>query len=189
MDRCEWTGTDPFMIQYHDKEWGVPLHDDQKLFEFLCLEGAQAGLSWRTILHKRENYRMLFDQFDARKIAGYDEVKIDSLLQDRRIVRNRLKVRAFISNAKAFLKVREEHGSFDSFIWAIAPDTTNRFKSLSDVPAQTERSRRMSRILKKEGFKFVGPTICYAFMQATGMVNDHITSCFRYDEISALSRA
>jgi DNA-3-methyladenine glycosylase I len=173
------------MIPYHDREWGVPHHDDRALFELLILEGAQAGLSWSTILKKRENYRAAFDNFDARKIAGYGEGKVASLLADAGIVRNRLKIAATIANAQAFLAVVKEHGSFDRYIWELAGGRPrqNRWRSLDQVPAKTEVSDAMSRALAKRGFRFVGSTICYSFMQATGMVNDHLTGCFRYREL------
>ena len=170
------------MIEYHDQEWGVPLHDDRRLFEFLILEGAQAGLSWETILKKRENYRRAFDNFDPEKIAKYDRRKIQSLLADAGIVRNRLKIAAAVSNAAAFLAVRREFGSFDAYIWRFvgAKPKVNRWKSSRRVPAHTPHSDAMSKDLKRRGFRFVGSTICYAFMQATGMVNDHAADCFRH---------
>ncbi len=187
MDRCAWAGDDPDMIRYHDEEWGTPLHDDRALFEFLILEGAQAGLAWITILRKREGYREAFDNFDANAIAKYDEAKIATLLQNPGIVRNRLKVRAAITNARLFLEIQSEHGSFDSYIWGLAGGETqvNAVKSMSDVAANTPVSDEMSKVLKKRGFKFIGSTICYAFMQATGMVNDHAVSCFRHQELTA----
>lgn len=183
--RCEWCGDDPLYVDYHDKEWGVPLHDDQLLFEFLLLEGAQAGLSWITILRKRENYRKAFDHFDPVKISRYSDKKIEKLLQDPGIVRNKLKVNAAVTNAKAFLETQKEFGTFDKYIWGFVggKPIQNRFKTIQDIPASTDVSDVMSKNLKKRGFKFVGSTICYAFMQATGMVNDHITSCFRYKEL------
>ncbi len=183
--RCEWAGSDPLYIDYHDREWGVPEHDDRKLFEMLILEGAQAGLSWITILRKRENYRTAFDDFDAEKIASYDDPKISALLADEGIVRNRLKVNAAVQNARAFLQVQEQYGSFDNYVWQFVhgKPQKNTFSSLRELPAQTAESQAMSRDLLQHGFKFVGPTICYAFMQAVGMVNDHIVSCFRYDEV------
>ncbi|MHA2028143.1 MAG: DNA-3-methyladenine glycosylase I [Candidatus Kariarchaeaceae archaeon] len=183
--RCEWPGTNQLMRQYHDEEWGEPLHDDLQLFEFLCLEGAQAGLSWQTILNKRENYRKAFDNFIPAKIAKYTDKKIAELLQDAGIVRNKLKVNAFIINAQMFLEIQEEYGSFDKFIWEFVnhkPIINSRTK-LSEIPAKTEEAEAMSKKLKKLGFKFIGPTICYAFMQATGMVNDHVVSCYRYEEL------
>ena len=184
--RCEWSGDDPLYIDYHDKEWGVPVHDDKKLFEFLILEGAQAGLSWITILRKRENYRLAFDGFDPVKVARYDEAKITELLANPGIIRNKLKVRAAVTNAQAFLAVQEEFGSFDAYIWEFVggKPRVNKFKTMAEIPAETEQSRAMSKDLKQRGFKFVGPTICYAHMQATGMVNDHVTGCFRYRQIS-----
>ena len=182
--RCAWA-RDPLMIEYHDREWGVPLHDDRALFELLTLEGAQAGLSWSTILRKRENYRAAFDHFDARKIARYDQRKVAALLADEGIVRNRLKIAATIANAQAFLDVRKEFGSFDRFLWELAGGRPhrNRWRSADQVPAKTAASDAMSRVLAKRGFRFVGSTICYAFMQATGMVNDHTVSCFRYKQV------
>lgn len=183
--RCGWAGNDPLYCAYHDTEWGVPLHDDRALFEFLILEGAQAGLSWITILRKRENYRAAFDNFDPERIARYDVNKIESLLQDAGIVRNRLKVQSAVTNAQKFLSVQEEFGSFDAFIWRFVDGVPkqNRWRSLAEIPASTAESDAMSRELKRRGFKFVGSTICYAHMQATGMVNDHTTDCFRYLEV------
>jgi len=169
-------------IKYHDEEWGVPLHDEKSLFEFLILEGAQAGLSWTTILNKRENYRKAYSKFDPKKVAKFDEAKQKQLLQNIGIVRNRLKVAASVTNAKAFLAVQKEFGSFDKYIWQFigGKPRKNKWKSLDQIPATTKESDAMSKDLKKRGFKFVGSTICYAFMQATGMVNDHTTDCFRY---------
>lgn len=187
--RCEWSGSEggghALMIEYHDQEWGVPVHDEMLLFEFLILEGAQAGLSWSTVLNKRQRYREVFDGFDPQKVASYGEAKIAELLGDPGIIRNRLKVRSAISNAQLFLKAQEEYGSFDSFIWQFVDGEPkiNSWHQLSDIPATTPASDAMSRVLKKAGFRFVGSTICYAFMQATGMVNDHTTSCFRYEEL------
>ena len=180
VSRCGWAGSDPLYQKYHDEEWGVPVHDDRKLFEMLILEGAQAGLSWITILRKRENYRKAFDKFDAKKIAMYDSKKVKEFLQNEGIVRNKLKIVAAIQNAKLFLEVRKELGSFDKYIWQFVngKQITNRWKSLKEIPAKTKESDAMSKDLKKRGFKFVGSTICYAFMQAVGMVNDHITDCF-----------
>lgn len=180
-ERCAWSGTDPLYIEYHDKEWGVPVHDDRKLFEMLILEGAQAGLSWITILRKRENYRKALDKFDAKKIARYDRRKITSLLSNEGIVRNRLKIAATIGNAKALLEVQKEFGSFDAYVWKFVDGKTkhNKPKNLKDIPAKTAESDAMSIDLKKRGFSFVGSTICYAFMQAVGMVNDHTVNCFR----------
>ncbi len=178
--RCEWAGDDPLMMAYHDKEWGRPLHNDRQLFEFLILEGAQAGLSWMTILKKRENYRRALDGFDPLRIARYGEGKIETLLQNEGIIRNRLKINAAVANARAYLEVRKAFGSFDAYIWQFVNHTPvdNDWKRPADIPAQTEASAAMSKDLKKRGFKFVGPTICYAFMQATGMVNDHTVDCF-----------
>jgi DNA-3-methyladenine glycosylase I len=184
--RCGWSGSDPIYMLYHDREWGVPVHDDHRLFEMLCLEGAQAGLSWITILKKRENYRNAFDNFDAKKIAMYNLRNVHRLLKDVGIVRNRLKIEAFIQNAKVFLAVQQEFGSFDKFIWQFAggEPIMNRRRSSKHVPPRTKESDAMSIDLKKRGFKFVGSTICYAFMQACGMVNDHVVDCFRYQELS-----
>ena len=183
--RCPWPANDPLMIKYHDKEWGTPLHNDRKLFEFLVLEGFQAGLSWLTILRKRENFRKAFDQFDFKKVAGYDQRKINSLLNDSGIIRNRLKIQGAIANAKAFIEVRKEFGTFDKYIWGFTEGKIihNDFKSLKEIPAKTELSDRISKDLKGRGFKFVGSTIVYSHMQATGMVNDHLKECFRYKEI------
>ncbi len=183
--RCIWTGTDPVYIKYHDTEWGVPLHDDKKLFEFLILEGAQAGLSWITVLKKRGNYRKAFDNFNIEKIAKYNSDKIRELLADKGIIRNRLKIEAAVQNAGAFLAVQKEFGSFDAYIWDLAggKPVKNAWKTVDEIPSKTKESIAMSSDLKKRGFKFVGPTICYAFMQAVGMVNDHTVDCFRYNEI------
>ncbi|RIK72332.1 DNA-3-methyladenine glycosylase I [candidate division KSB1 bacterium] len=183
--RCEWCGDDPLYVAYHDEEWGVPVHDDRRLFEMLILEGAQAGLSWSTILKKRENYRKAFNRFDARKIAKYDKAKIAKLLADPGIVRNRLKIAATVQNARAFLEVQKEFGSFDRYIWQFVggKPKQNRWKSLKEIPAKTAASDAMSKDLKKRGFSFVGSTICYAFMQAVGMANDHITTCFRHRKV------
>jgi DNA-3-methyladenine glycosylase I len=184
MNRCEWAATE-LSIAYHDHEWGVPVRDDRSLFEFLILEGAQAGLSWETILKKRDNYRAAFDGFDATRIALYDEAKVRHLLADPGIVRNRLKIAAAIGNARAFLEVVHEFGSFAEHVWQFVGGTPkkNAWRTLRELPAETPESRLMSKDLKKRGFRFVGPTICYAFMQAVGMVNDHVVGCFRYDEI------
>ena len=186
--RCSWSGTEPIYIKYHDEEWGVPVHDDRHLFEMLILEGAQAGLSWITVLKKRENYRKAFDNFDAKKIAKYNEKKIEALLENEGIIRNKLKVRSTVLNAKAFLAIQKEFGSFDNYIWQFTGHKTivNRRESIKDIPARTPESDAMSKDLLKRGFKFVGSTICYAFMQATGMVNDHMTDCFRYKQTKAL---
>lgn len=183
--RCEWAGSDPLYVHYHDTEWGVPLHDDRQLFEFLILEGAQAGLSWITILKKRQNYREAFDNFDARKVVSYDDRKIGELLDNPGIVRNRLKIAAAVRNAEVFLSVQNEYGSFDKYIWQFVNGKSkkNRWKSLAEIPASTDVSNAMSRDLKRKGFGFVGPTICYAFMQAVGLVNDHTIDCFRYNEV------
>jgi len=183
--RCNWCGDDPIYIKYHDTEWGVPVYDDNKLFEFLMLESFQAGLSWITILKKRENFKQAFDNFNYHKIALYDENKYQSLLQNSGIIRNRLKIKATISNAKQFIKIQKEFGSFSNYIWEFVngKPVKNQFKSLTDIPAKTELSDSISKDLKKRGFKFVGSTIVYAHMQATGMVNDHLTTCFRYDEV------
>ncbi len=179
--RCAWA-TSELAIPYHDKEWGVPSHDDRHLFEFLILEGAQAGLSWETILKKRENYRAAFDKFDFEKIARYDRRKMLSLMKDAGIIRNRLKIASAVQNAKAFIKVREEFGSFDRYVWQFVDGAPRRnaWRSMKQLPARTPQSDAMSKDLKKRGFNFIGSTICYAFMQAVGMVNDHMVGCFRY---------
>jgi DNA-3-methyladenine glycosylase I len=181
--RCDWAAKEP-NLSYHDKEWGRPEHDDQKLFEFLILEGAQAGLSWVTILKRRQGYLKAFSNFNANKVAKYNQKKIEKLLQDESIIRNRLKINSAINNAKQFLKVQEEFGTFDKYIWSFVDHKPikNKFKKLSDLPAFTLISETMSKDLKKRGFNFVGPTICYALMQATGMVNDHTSGCFRYQK-------
>ena len=180
--RCAWTNNDDLLIAYHDDEWGVPVHDDNRLFEFLILEGAQAGLSWLTILKKRENYRRAYDNFDIKKVAGYKSSKVKKLLNDPGIVRNKLKISASIVNAKAVINVQKEFGSLDRYVWGFVDgkQIVNKRKGLGDIPASTTVSDAMSRGLKKRGFKFVGTTICYAFMQAVGMVNDHEVSCYRY---------
>ena len=180
--RCAWAGNDPLYLRYHDEEWGVPLHDDRRLFEMLCLEGAQAGLSWITILRKRENYREAFDRFDPAKVAAYDRRKVARLMNDEGIVRNRLKIEGAVKNAKAFLATAGEFGSFDRYIWSFTggKPIVNRRRTMKDVPASTPESDAMSRDLKKRGFTFVGSTICYAFMQACGMVDDHLVGCHRY---------
>jgi DNA-3-methyladenine glycosylase I len=182
MPRCPWAGTDPLYVKYHDEEWGVPLHDDRRLFEMLILEGAQAGLSWITILRKRPAYRKAFDRFDAKKIARYDRRRIAALMRDEGIVRNRLKIEAAVKNARAFLAVREEFGTFDRYIWQFVggKPIVNRRTMQSGVPARTPESDAISKDLSKRGFSFVGSTICYAFMQATGMVNDHLVDCPRW---------
>jgi len=183
--RCSWCGTDPLYMDYHDTEWGVPVYNDDKLFEFLILETFQAGLSWITILRKRENFRKAFDKFDYKKIARYSENKYNNLLQNADIIRNKLKIRATISNAQAFLEVQKEFGSFSNYIWGFTngKPIKNNHKSLTEVPATTELSDTISKDLKKRGFKFVGPTVIYAHLQATGMVNDHVQDCFRYNEV------
>jgi DNA-3-methyladenine glycosylase I len=183
--RCEWSNSPLLYIQYHDEEWGVPLHDDRKLFEFLVLDSAQAGLSWLTILRKREGYRVAFDNFEVAKVASYDDKKISELLANPEIVRNRQKIESAIRNARAFLVVKSEFGSFDSYIWRFvggAPKK-NAWMTMQEIPAKTAESDAMSKDLTERGFKFVGSTICYAFMQAAGLVNDHVVSCFRYDEV------
>ena len=182
--RCDWPGDNKLMIEYHDTEWGVPLHDDRKLFEFLLLDNAQAGLSWQTILNKRKNYRKAFDNFVPAKIARYNQRKITSLLNNPGIVRNRLKVKSAVTNALAFLEIQAEFGSFDTYIWKFVNGTPirNRWKSLKDIPATSPESDAMSKALKKRALKFVGSTICYAFMQSAGMVNDHLTCCYRHTQ-------
>ena len=185
---CQWAGDDPLYIKYHDEQWGVPVHDDRELFEMLILEGAQAGLSWITILRKRESYRQAFDNFDPEVVAGYGESKIEELLQNPGIIRNRLKIRSAVQNAQAFLKVQEEFGSFDDYMWSFVDHTPiqNAWKTMSELPASTPLSERFSKDLKARGFNFVGPTIVYAHMQAVGMVNDHTTDCFRYEQVRNL---
>jgi DNA-3-methyladenine glycosylase I len=182
MQRCPWATSDPLYTDYHDREWGVPVHDDRQLFEMLTLEGAQAGLSWITILKKREQYRKAFSNFDAGRIARYDAQRVRQLLKDEGIVRNRLKIESVVRNARAFLEVQKECGSFDAYVWKFVggKPKVNRWKSLKQVPSTTAESDALSRDLKKRGFTFVGPTICYAFMQAVGMVNDHVAGCFRH---------
>jgi DNA-3-methyladenine glycosylase I len=185
MKRCGWANGSDLLQSYHDNEWGVEIHDDRTLFEFLVLEGAQAGLSWSTILRKREGYRRAFDHFDARKISRYSENTVSRLLANSEIIRNKLKINAAITNASAFLQVQKEFGSFDSYIWQFANDKPiqNSRRKMTDIPSSTPESHAMSKDLQKRGFKFVGPTICYAFMQAVGMVNDHVVDCFRYREL------
>ncbi|MCF8068922.1 MAG: DNA-3-methyladenine glycosylase I [Desulfobacterales bacterium] len=187
--RCIWAGSDPLYVDYHDQEWGVPLHDDIKLFEFLILEGAQAGLNWITILRKRGNYKNLFDNFNPEIIANYNNKKIDRLMENAGIIRNRLKIQSAVQNARSFLKVRQEFGCFDKYIWQFVDGepVTNKWKTLEHIPAKTDISIAMSKDLKKRGFNFTGPTICYAFMQAVGMVNDHTTDCFRHHEVKKIS--
>jgi DNA-3-methyladenine glycosylase I len=186
MKRCEWAGTDPLYVAYHDTEWGVPVHDDRRLFESLVLDGAQAGLSWITILRKRENYRAAFDGFEAAKIAAYNSTKIEALLADPGIVRNRLKIMSAIGNARAFLAVQDAFGSFSDYVWRFVggKPLKNAWRHEGQVPAATPESEVMSRDMKQRGFTFVGPTICYAFMQAVGMVNDHVVDCFRYEAVA-----
>jgi DNA-3-methyladenine glycosylase I len=186
--RCPWPNGKPNDIKYHDEEWGVPVHNDRKLFEFLVLDAFQAGLSWSTILNKRENFRKAFDHFNPNEVALYDEKKIEELLRDKGIIRNQLKIRSTVTNAKHFLEVQKEFGSFNTYIWQFTGGKTkiNQWEKHSQVPVSTPESDAMSKDLKKRGFKFVGSTICYAFMQAAGMVNDHLTNCFRYDEINQM---
>jgi len=188
MKRCEWCGSDPLYVAYHDTEWGIPVHDDRLLFEFLILEGAQTGLSWLTILKKRENYRKVFHSFDCERIANYTEADVTRLLSDAGIVRNRLKIESAIKNASGVLGIQEEHGSLDSYLWRYVDGVPkqNAWRSMFELPVKTELSGAMSKDLKKRGFNFVGSTICYAFMQAVGMVNDHTTDCFRHKEIKKL---
>ena len=188
MKRCGWAQSSAAEENYHDKEWGVPVHDDQLLFEFLILEGAQAGLSWSTILNKRQGYRKAFDQFDANLIARYDEDKIKKLLRNPEIVRNKLKVNAAVTNAKAFLNIQQKYGSFDQYIWQFVAGKSlqNQWQQFADIPTSTDHSQQMSKSLKKNGFKFVGETICYAYMQAVGMVNDHTIDCFRHKQIEEM---
>ena len=188
--RCFWCGTEPVYVAYHDEEWGVPLHDDRRLFEMLILEGAQAGLSWLTILKKREHYREAFENFDPARVAAYGPREVQRLLANPGIVRNRLKIAATIQNARGVLKLQEQHGSLDKFLWSYVggKPRQNAWKAMGQIPARTEQSDAMSKDLKKFGFNFVGSTICYAFMQATGMVNDHFTDCFRYTPIKALGK-
>lgn len=183
-NRCGWCTSDPEYIIYHDTEWGVPIKEDQAFFEMLVLESFQAGLSWITILKKRQNFKDAFDQFDYNKIVKYDQRKVEELMQDKGIVRNRMKIEATIKNANAFLSIQETHGSFSNFIWAFVDHKPiiNHFKKLDDVPAQTTISKAMAKSLKKNGFSFMGPITCYAFMQATGLVNDHVTDCFRHPD-------
>jgi len=185
MERCPWPGTDEMYIKYHDEEWGVPVHDDRKHFEFLVLEGAQAGLSWSTILKRRENYRKAYDNFDPDKVAQYNEAKVEELLANAGIIRNRRKIESSISNAKLFLEVQKEFDSFDNYIWKFVnyKPVVNSWKTLSEIPANTELSDRISKDLKKRGFSFVGSTIIYAHIQAIGLVNDHLVNCFRYRQL------
>jgi DNA-3-methyladenine glycosylase I len=187
--RCEWGTSSVLYVEYHDTEWGVPVHDEQKLFEFLILEGAQAGLSWSTILNKRQAYLQAFDNFEPARVASYDDEKVQALLSNAGIVRNRLKIQAAIQNARAFLAVQDEYGSFDSYVWQFVngKPIQNSWKILQEIPATTNESDAMSKELKKRGFTFVGSTICYAFMQAVGMVNDHVVDCFRWQEVQELA--
>ncbi|WP_406660403.1 DNA-3-methyladenine glycosylase I [Methanolobus sp. ZRKC3] len=188
--RCEWANVNELEKQYHDTEWGSPVHDDRKLFEFLILEGAQAGLSWDSILKRREGYRKAFDDFDYKLVAAYDDAKVEELLQDTGIIRNRRKILSAIKNASAFIEIRDEFGSFDNYIWGFLEDgkaVQNSWNSMEEVPANTELSEKISKDMKKRGFSFVGPTIVYAFMQAVGMVNDHEIGCFRYEECRKLA--
>lgn len=184
--RCDWACGNELMQEYHDKEWGVPVHDDQKHFEFLILEGAQAGLSWQTILNRREGYRRAFAQFDPKKVAKFNQAKIEALLQDEGIIRNRLKIQGAVINAQLFLEIQKEFGSFDNYIWRFVNGTTidNKRKSVKEIPPESKESQLLSKDLRKRGFKFVGPTVMYAHMQAVGLVNDHLTACFRYKKLS-----
>jgi len=188
--RCPWTGDDPLMVQYHDEEWGVPVHDDQKWFEYLVLDAFQAGLSWKIVMQKREALRQVFYGFDPAAVARMSDAEIESAIRDQRIIRNRLKIRATVDNARAFLKLQQEHGTFDAFIWSFTKGKTvhNRFKRLNQLPAKTSLSDAVSKALKGAGFHFVGSTICYAFLQAGGIVNDHLESCFRYPELRVRKR-
>jgi len=187
-ERCQWPGNDELMVKYHDEEWGVPVKDDIKLFEFIVLDGFQAGLSWKTILHKRENFRRAFDNYNINKIIKYDDLKIEKLMQDKGIVRNKLKINSVIANAKVFKAVIKEYGSFTDYIWSFTGGVTivNKWDALKQIPAKTEVSDKMSKDMVKRGFKFVGSTICYAFMQAAGLVNDHLITCYRYKEINKM---
>ncbi|MFO7669454.1 MAG: DNA-3-methyladenine glycosylase I [Bacteroidales bacterium] len=190
MIRCDWCLSDPIYMEYHDSEWGVPVHDDQKQFEFLVLESAQAGLSWLTILKRREGYRRLYDGFDAQRVAGYDEMKIEIMLADSGIIRNRKKIESSINNAQRFLEICAEHGSFCNYLWGFVDgkQVVNHFQDQSQIPASTPLSNTISKDLKKKGFKFLGSTIIYAHLQATGLVNDHLTSCFRHSPCTDLQR-
>ena len=188
MKRCDWANTNPLETEHHDEEWGVPIHDDRLLFEMIILEGAQAGLSWATILQKRNGYLKAFENFDARKISKFSDKKIQELLQNPEIVRNKLKINATVENAKRFLEIQNEYGNFDSFVWSFVggKPINNAWKKISDVPTRSLESDEMSKGLKKKGFKFIGSTTCYAYMQAVGMVNDHLVSCFRHSEVKKL---
>ncbi len=186
-NRCNWPGSDKLMMKYHDEEWGIPNHDDRKWFEYITLDAFQAGLSWAIVLKKHENFRNAFDNFDPKKIVKYDQVKVDELIQDAGIIRNKLKINATISNAKIFLNVQKEFGTFDKYIWQFVSGKpiVNQWKSIAELPASTSESDNLSTDLKNRGFKFVGTTICYAFMQSAGMVNDHLVHCFRYKELTS----
>ena len=190
MNRCDWAGDEPIMISYHDEEWGVPIRDDRKLFEFLVLEGAQAGLSWRTVLRKREGYRRAFQGFDPERVARYGDKEVARLLSDPGIIRNRAKVASAVGNARLVIAVRDEFGSFGAYLWKFVGNRpiVNRFGTLSELPARSRESDAMSRDLSRRGFRFVGPTICYALMQAVGMVNDHLVTCFRHAAVKGISR-
>ena len=190
MNRCEWANASPLETQYHDDEWGVPVYDDRMLFEMLILESAQSGLSWAIVLQKRNGYLKAFDNFDAKKIAKYSPSKIEALINDKGIIRNKLKINATVENAKRFLKIQKEYGSFNEYIWSFVGGKAinNRWKEMSEVPSTSSESVKMSKDLKKKGFKFVGPTTCYAYMQAVGMVNDHTVSCFRYKEVKIIQK-
>jgi DNA-3-methyladenine glycosylase I len=190
MERCEWANINALEMRYHDEQWGVPVHDDRLLFEMLILEGAQAGLSWDTILQKRKNYIDAFDHFDVVKVSEYSETKINQLLNNPGIIRNKLKITASIENAKRFIETQKEYGSFDRYIWSFVggKSINNKWKAMSDIPSTSKESIEMSKSLKKKGYKFVGPTICYAYMQSAGMVNDHIVSCFRHSEVKMLQK-
>ena len=190
MNRCEWAKINELEMKYHDEQWGVPIHDDRLLFEMLILEGAQAGLSWDTILQKREGYIDAFDNFDPVKVSKYSDMKIAQLLENPAIIRNRLKVNSAVTNAKCFLKTQKKYGSFDRYIWSFVggKSINNKWKKLSDIPASSPASIEMSKSLKKYGYKFVGPTICYAYMQSTGMINDHVVSCFRHSEVISFQK-
>jgi DNA-3-methyladenine glycosylase I len=191
MNRCSWPGDDPLMIQYHDEEWGVPLHDDGKHFEFIVLDGMQAGLSWRTVLHKRENFRAAFDQFDVQKVAGYGEMKVAELLNNSGIIRNRQKIAAAIQNARALQTIQAEFGTFDHYIWQFVEGQpiVNQWAASHDIPAQSPEAEAMSKDLRRRGFSFVGPTICYAYMQAAGMINDHLLACFRHRQCQNMAHS
>lgn len=185
MNRCSWCGNDELYVKYHDEEWGVPVHDDRKHFEFLVLESAQAGLNWLTVLRKRENYREAYDDFDAKKVADYDDKKVEELMQNAGIIRNRRKIEASINNAKRFLEIQKEFGSFDNYIWSFVDNKAvkNHWNNITEVPATSELSDKVSKDLKNKGFKFLGSTIIYAHLQATGLINDHLAGCFRYDSV------